>query len=112
MRLLFSLLAVVPVLAVAAPAEAKSCKPPKYPGSGYFTSLKVKGVGCDTGAKLAKAYYKCRTGDGDPAGKCEQAKVMKYTCKETRNAIPTEINARVTCTRGKRRVVHTYQQDT
>ena len=41
---------------------ARTCSPPRYPGSGYFTSLKVTGVGCSTGKKLAIAYmpYKMR----------------------------------------------------
>ena len=113
MRLLLPALAVLSLSVLAAPAEAKTCKNPKYPGEGYFTSLTVKGgATCSNGKTLALAYYKCRTDDGaDPAGKCTAARVLKYKCKETRNQIPTEIQARVTCTRGERRVVHTYQQD-
>ena len=32
---------------------ARSCSVPDYPGSGYFTSLTVKGASCATGRKLA-----------------------------------------------------------
>jgi SGNH domain (fused to AT3 domains) len=102
---------------VAAPARAPSivdaarpCPPPRYPGSGYFTSLTVNGTSCATGRKLMLAYYRCRLRHGR-AGRCHST-VLGYSCKETRNAIPTEINARVTCKRGRRSIVHTYQQNT
>jgi hypothetical protein len=88
---------------------AKACNPPTYPGSGYFTSLDVKKVSCKTGRKLALAYYRCRT-KKSVSGVCHR-KVMHYRCHETRQSIPTEIDARVKCTRGKRVVVHTYQQN-
>jgi hypothetical protein len=116
-RLWLALIAclLVPALAAsgagASPARAaKTCKPPKYPGSGYFTSLEVTRVSCTTGRKLALAYYRCRTESG-PAGKCHR-RVLRYQCKERRVTIPTEIDARVTCRRGARKVVHTYQQNT
>ena len=38
-------------------------------------------------------------------------KDQNHACHEKRNSIPTEIEARVTCTRGSATVVHTYQQD-
>lgn len=88
---------------------AKDCTPPAYPGSGYFTSLTVKKVSCKTGKKLALAYYRCRT-KKSVSGVCHK-KVMHYRCHETRQSIPTEIDARVKCTRGKRVVTHTYQQN-
>jgi hypothetical protein len=88
---------------------ARTCSAPKYPGSGYFTSLTVEGVGCSTGKKLALSYYRCRTKSG-PAGRCKK-RVLGYSCRETRNSIPTEINARVRCKSGGKRVVHTYQQN-
>ena len=92
-------------------ATARTCSTPKYPGVGYFTSLKVTGVGCATGRKLVVAYYHCRLQHGGRAGRCPGG-VMHYRCTEKRNTIPTEIDARVTCTHGARRIVHTYQQDT
>jgi hypothetical protein len=91
-------------------AAARMCSPPRYPGSGYFTSLSVSGVSCATGRRLMLAYYRCRLRHGR-AGRCHST-VLGYTCRETRNAIPTEINARVTCRRGRRTVIHTYQQNT
>jgi hypothetical protein len=90
---------------------AKSCTPPKYPGLGYFDSLDVSGVGCSFGRKLTRAHYSCRTRHGR-AGRCN-AVVLGYSCREgARNAIPTQYHARVTCKRGKRKVVYVYQQDT
>jgi hypothetical protein len=104
------------VVAASAPGSrsiasaSRRCSPPRYPGSGYFTSLTVNGVSCAGGRKLMLAYYRCRLRHGR-AGRC-RSRVLGYSCKETRNAIPTEINARVTCRLGRRTVIHTYQQNT
>lgn len=97
------------VLAGAAQAS-RSCQPPKYPGSGYFTSLKVHNTSCATGRKVALAWYHCRTAQG-VSGHCSQ-RVRGYSCKETRVTIPTEFDARVTCHRGSATVIHTYLQNT
>ena len=109
---------VFALLLVAAPGaaagvdahSARTCDVPKYPGSGYFTSLSVKRVACATGRRLALAYYRCRTRSGR-AGRC-RTRVRGYSCRERRNTIPTEINGRVSCRRGAKTVVHTYQQNT
>ena len=103
---------LIPAAHAAAPTAgaARACSVPSYPGSGYFTSLSVKGVSCATGRKLARAYYKCRTRSG-PAGRCHR-RVLRYRCSERRESIPTEIDARVSCRRGSKRVTHTYQQNT
>jgi hypothetical protein len=106
-------LAALAFLVVAAQASARpsgACTPPKYPSSGYFESLSVKGVSCATGRKFVLAYYRCRTAHG-LAGRCHKH-VMGYTCSERRDTIPTEIDARVSCRDGARRIVHTYQQNT
>jgi hypothetical protein len=97
--------------AAARPAAhaARTCTPPDYPGSGYFTSLSVKRVSCRTGRSVALAYYRCRTRNG-PKGRCSE-RVMRFRCSERRNSIPTEIDARVTCKRGSATVTHTYQQN-
>jgi hypothetical protein len=103
-------LAAVVALAGAPAAQAASCSPPKYPGQGYFTSLSVTKVGCRTGRKVAVAYYKCRIKKGK-AARCTD-KVLGYSCRETKRVkIPTELDARVSCSRGARRVTHTYQQN-
>lgn len=115
-RLAFTTAAIALVLVALASVSsagasgARRCAAPRYPGTGYFTSLTVTGVSCATGRKLAVAYYHCRLRHGT-AGRCRGG-VMGYRCTERRNTIPTEIDARVTCRRGSRRVVHTYQQDT
>ena len=88
---------------------ARTCKPPAYPGSGYFTSLSVRGVGCKQGRRVTLAHYRCRTARSK-AGRCSR-RVLGYRCTERRQSIPTEINGRVTCTDGGRRVVYTYQQN-
>jgi hypothetical protein len=100
-------------VAAAAPAtaSARSCTPPDYPGSGYFTSLKVSHVSCSTGRTVTLAHYRCRTENGRK-GRCKR-RVRGYRCSENRfSTIPTEFNARVTCKRGARRVIYTYQQNT
>jgi hypothetical protein len=92
---------------------AGSCAAPRYPGNGYFTSLHVTRTSCRTGRKVALAHYRCRTAHGR-SGRCSHA-VLGYHCKEYRPAsarIPTQYNSRVTCTRGSRRVVFVYQQNT
>jgi hypothetical protein len=94
---------------VPSTASAATCSPPDYPGSGYFTSLKTKNVSCKTGKRVTLAHYKCRIKNGKK-GKCNH-KVLRYRCTEVRNSIPTELNARVTCKRGAKRVVYTYQQN-
>ena len=109
--LILATLLAAAVCALPAPAHAATtCKTGKYPGSGYFTSLKVTHTSCTTGRKLELAYYHCRLHHG-VKGRCT-SRVMGYKCKEVRNSIPTEIDARVTCTNGSRKIVHTYQQNT
>jgi hypothetical protein len=107
--------AVALALAPAGPASATAaktttCKAPKYPGNGYFTSLTVNGTSCKQGSKLAIAYYKCRT-KKSVSGKCSGG-VLGYKCTDTRKSIPTEIDGRVTCKKSHATIVHTYQQDT
>ena len=86
---------------------ARACSPPKYPGLGYFTTLEVTHVSCATGRRVTLAHYRCRTKHGR-SGRCSS--VLGYRCSERRNSIPTEYNARVSCKRGTKRVVYTYQQ--
>jgi hypothetical protein len=99
-----------PAAAIPAAHAARSCTPPKYPGLGYFTSLSVSGTSCSEGGKLAIDYYHCRLKHGK-TGTCHST-ILGYNCREKRQSIPTEIDARVTCTRGHATVTHSYQQDT
>jgi hypothetical protein len=115
--ILLALAAALSLVAATAVADAsvdaqaaRTCSPPKYPGSGYFTGLSVKRVSCRTGRRFALAYYRCRTARSR-AGRCRRD-VLGYSCSERRQSIPTEIQAQVTCRRGSRRIVHSYQQNT
>ena len=105
-----SALAVAPDGGATSATAARACQPPDYPGSGYFTSLSVKHTTCAKGKKLAVAYYNCRIENGGKDGRCNR-RVMRYRCTEERNRIETELDARVRCRRGERRVTHTYQQN-
>jgi hypothetical protein len=104
-----ALVALGATVAGASPAghAARSCAPPKYPGQGYFTSLQVAHVSCATGKKVTLAHYRCRIKHGRK-GHC--GRVLHYRCTETRRSIPTEYTSRVTCKRGSRKVVYTYEQ--
>ena len=97
----------------AGPAAAtKNCSPGTYPGDGYFTKLTVTGISCSGGRAVEKGHYRCRIKHGK-RGKCPS--FSGWRCSEFRPAsgnIPTEYNARVTCKKGSRKVVYTYQQNT
>ena len=97
-------------LAGAGTASAKSCSSAKYPGDGYFTSLSVKGTSCASGRTVQKHHYSCRLRNGGKDGRCNKS-VDGYSCKERRNRISTEINGQVTCRKGSRKIVFTYQQN-
>jgi hypothetical protein len=114
---------VVTALTVAAagPATAKTAATTKCKitassgeklGPTYVSKVTVGGgVTCTAGFKVVKAYYTCRVHNGGPAGRCTKT-VLGYHCNETRTSIPTQIDAKVTCTNGHKRVVHEYQQNT
>jgi hypothetical protein len=114
-------LAIAGLAGTSSPALAATCKAgkTKYPNAnpgGYFTSLKVTRVSCSTGAKLMVAYYKCRRKNGQGVeGRCRQSKVNGLRCRESRpssgRVAGQEFNAKVTCTSGSKKVVHTYQQN-
>ena len=89
----------------------KSCTPPKYPGSGYFTGkIRATNVTCTYAKRFVVDYYRCRIRAGGADGRC-RTKVRRFSCTEVRESIPTEIDARVTCRRGTQKIVHTYQQN-
>lgn len=81
----------------------------------YTRSLKVSGgATCATGHKMISAYYRCRVAAPSPGkkGRCT-AKVLGYSCTEKRsNVIPTQFDARVTCKKGRARIVTDYTQFT
>jgi len=108
-------LAVVGSLALTAlagtgSASAATCVPPKYPGAGYFTTkIRTTNVSCTYAKRFVVSHYRCRIRNGGVDGRCRS--VLGWRCTESRDAIPTEINARVTCRRGTQKIVHTYQQN-
>ena len=118
MRLRLIPLALIAALAVVASlgagtAAAKSCsvRTSDYPGDGYFTSLNVKRVSCTKGKSVAREHYKKRVNRGGKDGKYN-GRVQGFRCRESsRSKTSTELNARVTCKRGRRVVRFTYQQN-
>lgn len=110
-------LAAIAMLVSASRADAATCNidPDNQaywlPNSnGYITSLTVSRSSCKTGRTVAQAFFKCRHKKGKE-GRCTD-KVRGYSCREgKRSKIATELNARVTCTLGKRKITHTYQQN-
>lgn len=78
-------------------------------GATYVTSLKATGVSCASAEKFVKAFHKCRHRHGK-AGRC--ARLSGYRCTEKRESIPTQYDSRATCTRGSRRIVQVYTQNT
>lgn len=97
-------------------SKAASCSfSSSKPGGGYFLSLKVTKVSCSTGKKVAKAHDSCRRKSGKK-GYCKTIKSGSskgYRCTEKRGAaIPTEYSSTVTCKKGSKKVIYSYQQDT
>jgi hypothetical protein len=96
--------------ASAAPqaGTARSCTTPAYPSAGSFTSLSATRTTCATARKVALGHYRCRTSNS-PTGRCVR-RVVGYSCAERRTSTPSEISARVTCKKKKRKVVFGFQQ--
>lgn len=80
-------------------------------GATYVTSLSVVRVGCAYGKKVVKLFNACRHRNGGKAGRCK-SKVRGFRCTEKRTTIPTQISAKVRCTRGSKRVSFRYEQFT
>jgi hypothetical protein len=80
-------------------------------GPTYTTSLTVTGVSCATGEGVVKDFYRCRVRNGGKKGRCT-TKVRGFSCTETRESIPTQFDAKVSCRKGSARVKHTYTQFT
>ena len=61
------------------------------------------------------AYYECSVRAGGKKGNCNRRTVNALRCIESRPAsgtIPSQFNAKVTCSKGGKKVIHTYQQNT
>lgn len=112
-----------PIVGVADAAQ-RACslnynKYPRYPEKsgkgGYFTSLRVTNTSCTDGKRQMLAWYKCRTARS-LKGKCTRSKVRNYRCTERRGSVQVGagddvFSARVTCKKGSKRIVHTYDQE-
>lgn len=79
-------------------------------GPTYVTSLKVFNVSCAGGVSLVRAFHQCRMVKGKK-GRCTRT-VQGYRCAETRSGIKTQFSGKVTCTKGRASVIHTYTQFT
>ena len=115
--------AQAPIGGVAHAAE-RACelnynKYPRYPvkngKGGYFTSLRVTNTSCKDGKDQMLAWYKCRIAKG-LRGKCTRSRVRNYRCTERRGPVQSGagddvFSARVTCKKGSKKVVHTYDQE-
>ena len=74
----------------------------------YVTKIQVSHVSCSTGRKVVRAYHKCARANG-VKGRCHH-RVLHYRCTDRRTYAVGEFTGVVTCTRGHRRVRHTYSQ--
>ncbi len=98
-------------------AASRSCPaPPAKAGlkGGYFSKLRVTNLSCRSGKRLVYAYYNCRQSKGGRRASCAGRTINGLRCSEYRDPdldIPSEFNARVTCRRGSKKVVHYYQQN-
>jgi hypothetical protein len=79
-------------------------------GTTYVTSLNATGVSCSTAKRFVKSFHACRHRHGGADGRCPH--LSGYTCRERREAIPTQYDSRATCTRGHRKIVQVYTQNT
>lgn len=102
-------LATTPASAALKNCPIKQSESGKF-GTSYVTSLKVQRVSCAYGKRLVRAFHSCRKARGGIRGRCPG--VLGYRCKERRGGIRTQFSGRVSCTKGTRRVVHTYTQFT
>jgi hypothetical protein len=82
----------------------------RHLGASYVTSLSVRKTSCSNGKAVVRAYHKCRRAHGWK-GKCGH-KVKGYSCtRHIQLSSPFQYDAKVTCRRGAKRVVHTYTQN-
>jgi hypothetical protein len=79
-------------------------------GASYVTSVKAKNVSCGKALKVVQAYHKCRKDNGGRDGRC--GGVKGYSCSEKRESAPSQYNAKAKCTKGSKKVVQTYTQNT
>ena len=82
----------------------------RHLGATYVTSLSVSSTSCARGKDVVRAFHRCARRHG-LRGRCTSP-VLGYHCTERRSGIATQYTGKVTCSRGRARVVHTYTQFT
>ncbi|MEA2458914.1 MAG: hypothetical protein QOC95_1886 [Thermoleophilaceae bacterium] len=73
----------------------------RHLGASYVTSLSVSNTSCKTGKAVVRSYH--RNGGHVSGWSCHRRILDKS---------PAQYDARATCTRGSKRVVHTYTKNT
>jgi hypothetical protein len=101
----------------AAAASARTCAihgQEQSFGPTYVTSLRASGTSCRRAKKVVRAFHRCRKAHGGiRRGRCPHSvSVLGYHCRERRGSIPTQVTGKVTCRRGRAKVIHTYTQFT
>ena len=90
---------------------ARSCSTQFRTGGTYVYGVHTKHVSCKTGARVARAFTKCRHHHG-ARGHCHH-RVKHFKCKENRGqSSPAQYNSSVHCRRGHKRVSFGYTQNT
>ena len=109
-----TVLAIAALAATASPAAASyhRCSIGNQGGYHvtYVTGIEVSHVSCSTGRRVVRAYHKCARANG-VRGRCHH-RVLHYRCTDKRGYGKGQFTGVVTCTRGHRRVRHTYEQFT
>jgi hypothetical protein len=100
--------------ALPAQAATKKCNvqrdSDKY-GPSYITELKVTNTTCARGKEVVRAFHKCRHRNGGRDGRCpKRARPEGYRCTETRSKIATQLTGKVTCTKSRAKIVHSYTE--
>jgi hypothetical protein len=83
-----------------------------FPPASYVTSIRVFNTSCRKGKEVIRAYHRCRKAHGGRNGRCPN-RVQRFRCREgARQSVPgVQYSAKVTCTRGARKIVSTYTQN-
>jgi hypothetical protein len=104
------LAALLYAVAPGAPAAAAtSCPVPAYPSpTGAYGELKASHVSCAKAAKVAAAFYRCRTKHGQ-TGYCTK-KVKGFACREERTTLSDFYASVVTCQKNRKIVKLSYKE--
>jgi len=100
--------------------DVPSAKLPLGVNGGYWTDISARGSftkkssACKSARSLVRAYYNCRRPKG-VRGSCNNRTINGLRCRESnRGEFPSpvggEIRATVTCSKGSKRIKHTYSQ--